>query len=106
MSPYSRAFSASIMSPVSSISMAALRPMARLIGTLSTTPPSTKRSPSISTEGKMAGTAAEARIASTEEVLEKLRADYLATGGALQECDYWLAQLPAAPLREVREETA
>ena len=48
----------------------------------------------------------KARIASTEEVLEKLRADYLATGGALQECDYWLAQLPVAPLREVREETA
>ena len=48
----------------------------------------------------------KAKIASTEEVLEKLRADYLATGGALQECDHWLAQLPTAPLRAVEEQTA
>jgi hypothetical protein len=39
--------------------------IARWIGTLSTTPPSMYRSPSISTGGKMAGMAEEARMAST-----------------------------------------
>ncbi len=39
--------------------------MARWMGTLSTTPPSMYRSPSTSTGGKMAGMAAEARMAST-----------------------------------------
>ena len=39
--------------------------MARLIGTLFTTPPSTSTSPSIVTGGKMEGMADEARIAST-----------------------------------------
>jgi hypothetical protein len=38
---------------------------ARRMGTLLTTPPSMKRSSSISTGGKMAGTAEEARTAST-----------------------------------------
>jgi len=38
---------------------------ARLIGTLLTTPPSTRVSPSITTGGKMAGMAAEASSAST-----------------------------------------
>ena len=39
--------------------------MARLIGTLLTTPPSTSTSPSMMTGGKMDGMAEEARMAST-----------------------------------------
>jgi hypothetical protein len=41
--------------------------MARFMGTLLTTPPSTYLSPSISTGGKMAGTAEEANTASTAD---------------------------------------
>ena len=38
-----------------------------------------------------------ARLAELEAQAEKLKADLNAVGGAIQDCQFWLAELDAAP---------
>jgi hypothetical protein len=42
----------------------------------------------------------EARIVELRASLEKLRADAIATDGAIQDCQYWLAELTKELTRE------